>query len=434
MKFNSDQKFILNYFFTSSQEDDTIYAAKQTLPQEIIGYIIGRASRAPNTFREIFLGLWEDAIKITGVDSKILMSCFSGDTEYNQISKNLQAISDKSINFLSKFRLHNSLRDVPHVAVFCDELSILQTKVWEHEVVAEYQEKSTRYRPFIATNVYLPCCSEKLVGKIKDGQQKLIDTYNDIYEKTGKRDLARYLLPVGSKTAMACMASIRSWERIVGRMISYPTFESKHMGNYICNHIHKAIPGALNLDHSFCDDMHLKFKFLYEHNGLASFISREQKVEVSNIKNAYVINGLIDIGAHRDLQRHRSVIQNFPDYRPSYGYDRLIKNYIPAKLYKEYSKCMKMYQKLFFSVYEELKETDIIGESQYVALLGHMTSFSYIIDDERWKYIYDLRTGSGDQQSTSSKTVHFSYSTWCHKAQELIRKIQEKERSNKTRI
>lgn len=421
MIFTNVEKEILDYFFTSSNENDTVYAAKQTLPQEIVGYIIGRASRAKETFREIFLKLWLESFE----NCSLPVSFQNYDTK----TKILDKISDKAFKFLNEYKLHNSLRDVPHVAIFCDELSILQTKVWEHEVVAEYQEKSTRYRPFVASNVYMPNdISSGLEKRIKEGHELLINSYNSIFEATGKRDLARYLLPVGSKTAMACMASIRSWERIVARMLAYPTNESYKLADDIIKSIRKAF-GKID---SFIVEDSLVLKYVNEFAFLKEDcldlscmgndpMEQESIVRKIDSANVYKIDGLIDIGAHRDLQRHRSVIQNFPDYRPIYGYDKLISEYIDNDLYIEYSNCMKHFNEIFKDVYKELCDKNNCGEIQYVSLLGHMTKFWYITDSERWKYVHDLRTGDPCQQSTNSKTVHFSYSTWCKKTEDKIR-------------
>ena len=421
MNFTNNDKKILDCFFTSSNEEDTVYAAKPTLPSTIIGYLIGRASRASKTFREIFLEMFEEIIS---ENYKVINENENFKKEYIERFKKIivddlktnndiiSSLEEKSINFFSKWKTHNSLRDVPHIAVFCDDLSILQTKVWEHEVVAEYQEKSTRYRPFVATNVFLPKCNQNIKNKIKRQQKKLIDVYNKIYDSTKKRDLARYLLPVGTKTAMGCMASLRSWERIVGRMLSYPTRESRKLGNNIFNHIKMLIPtfkSVLNTE---------DYSFLYQIESY-NHLGANQKANISKMshQNIYYIDGLIDIGAHRDLQRHRSVIQNFPDYRAIFGYDKFIKKFLNSSLYIEYEECMRIFNSLFIDCYDELKESDNIGESQYVSLLGHMTKFSYITDKNRWEYIYNLRTGSGEQHSTTPKTVHFSYSNWCKLAQ-----------------
>ena len=421
MEFSNVEKQVLEYFFTSSNENDTVYAAKQTLPQEIIGYIIGRASRAKDTFREIFLNLWKEA------GNGIVEIVDTRDSNKNILDK----ISEKSFKFLNEYKLHNSLRDVPHIAIFCDELSILQTKVWEHEVVAEYQEKSTRYRPFVASNVYIPNnISEGMKSRIENGNNLLIETYNSIFEETGKRDLARYLLPVSSKTAMASMASIRSWERVVCRMLAYPTQESKTLAMAIVESVKRALnTDSFNIDENVVEKYSDSFKFLSDsiinakNDVVFGVVGQTSLVKKIDGENVYKIEGLIDIGAHRDLQRHRSVIQNFPDYRPIYGCDALIEKYISKELFCQYVDNMDYFYELYFDLYEELKGQDNIGEIQYISLLGHMTKFWYITDRERWQYIYDLRTGSPNQKSTNEKTVHFSYSNWCKETDKKIREL-----------
>jgi thymidylate synthase ThyX len=437
VKFSNYEKQVLDHFFTSSNEEDTVYAAKQTLPQEIIGYIIGRASRAKETFREMFLNIWKDEWKNefnAEFDHK-LKPCAICDSEDSIFNLMLNRISDRSFKFLNEFKLHNSLRDVPHVAVFCDELSILQTKVWEHEVVAEYQEKSTRYRPFVASNVFMPNgISGGLKNKIEIGHGMLIEVYNEIFEKTNKRDLARYLLPVASKTAMACMANIRAWERIVGRMMAYPTVESKTLANAISNSIRGAFGGkeeSFNYNEDFVKNCRENFKFINRLETVRFMTEgktwgKEQEACVQEIggEDVFKIDGLIDIGAHRDLQRHRSIIQNFPDYRPIYGFDKLVEQYIGEELSIKYEYCMEYFNKLFWEAYEELKGSDNIGEIQYIAVLGHMTRFWYVTDWERWNYVFNLRTGDLSQKSTNPKTVHFSYSAWCKEADNLVNKYR----------
>ena len=425
-EFTTLEKIVLGKFFTSVDEKDTVYAAKSALPQEIVAYIIGRASRATDTFREIFLELWEDAAGEYYVDFK--------DNPNKEI---LDKISEKAFNFLNKFKLHNSLRDVPHVAVFCDELSILETKVWEHEVVAEYQEKSTRYKPFVASNVYLPNgISGNLEDKIREGHKRLIEVYNNIYNDTGKRDLARYLLPVGSKTAMASMANIRAWERIVGRMSAYPTHESKDLAEKITYHIRQVFGGteiSFSINEEYVKQCKKDFAFIRSLSKVKNqyiTLPQEQEVSIKKIygEPVYKIDGIIDIGAHRDLQRQRSVIQNIPDYRPIYGYDKLIKEYISEDLYQAYSKCMVENNELYWETFNELLDLENIGEIQYISLLGHMTKFWYITNEERWRYVHDLRTGAPTQKSTSPKTVHFSYSSWCKRAQQEMDKLNGEER------
>lgn len=419
MVFTPHEKTILDYFFTSSDEKDTVYAAKETLPDVITGYLIGRASRAKETFREIFLKMWEEATNSAVCGDGILAGYQHRSEAQKTIHDHLKFLRSKSVGFLGKWKLHNSLRDVPHIAIFCDDLSILQTKVWEHEPVAEYQEKSTRYRPFVATNVFLPNVNDVILNELKEGQEKLIEVYNAIHEETKKRDLARYLLPVGSRTAMGCMASIRSWERIVGRMLEYPTEESRQLGSRIREHICKLV--SIFEPSEDVED----FSFL---NKLPDWCYDEQPQQANITKmpdhDVYHIGGLIDIGAHRDLQRHRSVIQNFIDYRACFGYDVLLGEFINKDLYSQYVECMKKFNGIFWDTFQALKNTNNVGECQYVSVLGHMTRFSYITDKNRWQYIYNLRTGNPCQKSTNEKTVHFSYSNWCKLAQKNMDSLQ----------
>lgn len=409
MQFTNEQKRVLDYFFTSSLEGDTVYAARPTLPSIIITYLIGRASRASKTFREIFLEMWEE-VGGMGIDFSVPQ-----DTTSFGIDKAVQDMAQKSEEFMSKWGNHNSLRDTPHLAVFCDQLTILQTKVWEQEPVGAYQEKSTRYRPFVATNIWMPDVSPQLKEVVNSHLDILVALYDTIMEATNKRDVARYLLPVGAMTAMGCMAPLRSWERIVGRMLLYPTTESSILAEEIKKHIQKLIP-------SFKPDMSVPD---YDYLRTETEVKSGPTAQVAAVRTlggeVFKILGLIDIGAHRDLQRHRSVIQGLHDYRAIYGYDMYMPvNYLDEILRKAYMEAMESSTLLYRNAFLELKNTEKVGEAQFLTLLGHMTPFYYITDYSRWEYIYRLRTGHPSQKATTSQTVHFSYANWCHRVQEQM--------------
>ena len=419
MEFNNYEKKVLDLFFTSSNPSDTIYAAKANLPDIIVAYLIGRASRAPKTFREIFLDMWKDVEKTENEDNLKGISI----TENSLVIKLMR----KSEDFITKWKVHNSLRDIPHVSVFCDNLSILQTKVWEYEPVAEYQEKSTRYRPFSADNTLLPNIeNNELISEIKSFQESAVKLYNDIMEDTNKRDIARYLLPVGSLTAMGCTASIRSWERILGRMRVYPTLESYKMAHIIKTHIEQVVP-SFDPNDTIKNSNGDMFNFLRDRPEEVIKGPADQASGLVYIDDIIRINGLIDIGAHRDLQRHRSIIQGHHDYRAFYGHDGYMpQNFLNEDLSNKYHDIMDRGSDLFMRVFEDIKsqkeyiDKNTIGESQYITLLGHMTPFYYITNEERWDYVYKLRTGHPSQSATNPKTVHFSYSKWCSDVQNKI--------------
>lgn len=441
MIFTNEERKILDYYFTSSKSDDTIYAAKPTLPLTVATYLIGRASRASKTFREIFLDMCKE------VGYRLIIQ-YIDHSSYFPLRNPIDELTKASENFLKKWKNHNSLRDSVHIAVFCDDLSILQTKVWEHEVVAAYQEKSTRYRPFDARNVVLPTrLSQELTDEVHKSNEELVIFYNKLMDVTNKKDIARYMLPVGSRTAMGCVAPIRSWERIVNRMRIYPTQESYDMSETIKYHISLVVSSFEVKEESPVDFSFLhqipknciydvaedrKSTFLDKIEGYRHKLScfkREQLVDVKTIASnnpTIYIEGLIDIGAHRDLQRHRSAIQNFPDYRAFYGYDAFVMQKINKDLSEEYVKLMVdrsiLFAKTFFSNFGQTIHYDTMAECQYVSLLAHMTPFHYILDRDRWEYIYKLRSGHPDQDATNEKTVHFSYSNWVKNANAEIEK------------
>ena len=409
-----------NNVFTSG---DDVYAVRDTaLPQIVIQEIAGRASRSSLSFREVF----ESMCKKCGIESFGL----DGVREMQ-----LDAITLESVDFAEKWSSHESLKETAHYTVFFDKLSIQATKVIEVERCASYQEKSTRYRDFDATKSFYPDVCKvhgDPVRRVYAG--RLYDTCKEVYESLlpyGK-DIARYALPVGASTAMACTASIRSWERIIIRLVCFDTAETVALAGEIfrclsevCSYFSGTLSSWLKgcTPASFASVIGSYNGLLYDHTIDVSATTHDAIVEVCD--NHIHIEGIIDIGAHRDLQRHRSAIQSPADYRPLFGHitssDEIFESVDP-ELKKGYDRLCE----LSLSTYERVRpegQASTYGrhaDCQYFSILGMLTKFEMDVDTDSWGYIYNLRTGKGDQRSTTPKTVHKSYSRWCELVQSEI--------------
>lgn len=108
----------------------------------------------------------------------------------------------------------------------------------------------------------------------------------------------------------------------------------------------------------------------------------------------YTFDLLADIGAYRDLQRHRMITQERQNYSVAHGYD-IPKELIAAGLSKPYEQALETAAKVYAEIHENLPEA-----------ANYVVPFAYKI---RWRIKLNLREAYHLIELRSSRQGHPSY-------------------------
>lgn len=188
----------------------------------------------------------------------------SSDTKRESIDwiykQSAEAAAGKAQNFLETYYFqygHKSIADCGHVSMALEQFSQLAAEEAEDEQLWDGQEQSTRYQDFSKPNYWIP--PDWTQGELLDGYnsaiQELYSAYQQIftqtydflcatnpcpgdmkqgdYERAIKArafDVARYLLPMATKTNIGQITSIRVLERQIQRLLASRFTEIRILG------------------------------------------------------------------------------------------------------------------------------------------------------------------------------------------------------------
>lgn len=168
--------------------------------------------------------------------------------------------SQRAEQFLDTFYFqygHRSIADLAHIALAIEEISILAAIQVVDEPLWDGQERSTRYQDFRKSGYVTPEevagtpaaatyteAADGLFGAYHALSRRLLDILADAYpcpagEDTAahKRtlrarafDVARYLLPLATRTSVGQVTSARVLERQIGRLRADPLAEIRRIG------------------------------------------------------------------------------------------------------------------------------------------------------------------------------------------------------------
>jgi thymidylate synthase ThyX len=203
-----------------------------------------------------------DVFAVHGADPEVLAYAMA---KYSRsalsMRESLSEISaQRAEQFLNTFYFqygHRSIADLAHIAFAVERLSLLAAIVLVDEQRWDGQERSTRYQNFIKSGWFFPdfgqdSNSAKLYS---DTINNLFATYQrttaavhealrgrisrpetlkpEAYERTLKArafDVARYLLPLATNTALGQIINARTLETQVSRLLSHPAAEVRDLG------------------------------------------------------------------------------------------------------------------------------------------------------------------------------------------------------------
>jgi thymidylate synthase ThyX len=176
----------------------------------------------------------------------------------------LESISElsqqRAAEFLETFYFqygHASIADLAHLAVAFEQLSILAAIRVVDEPLWDGQERSTRYQPFTRTGYHVPesvvgtpaeeryravcdalfaeyqALSRELTELLKQVVARPEAMEDGYYTRTLRArafDVARYLLPLATRTSIGQIASARVLEGQISRLLSDPLPECQQIG------------------------------------------------------------------------------------------------------------------------------------------------------------------------------------------------------------
>lgn len=333
---------------------------------------------------------------------------------------------------------HKSIGDCGTTSIFVENVSMLVAKAVQDWPLYSGQEASTRYLDMAAQEVLNPLGTA--AGKeIQDEWMKFyrhtLDTLipvlktrfplkegekETIWEKAVKArafDIARGFLPAGVTTYAAWHTNLRQAYDHVKEMRHHPLAEVREVAALISSELKKKYPSSFShkeypteeeyleksmAEFAFFDDASLVKGFAYESNldleGLKKrhklLAERPAKAELHQRFRQYgsiTFSFPLDFGSYRDLQRHRSCIQEMPLLSTRHGFYPWYLEQLPEGLRKEAETLLKAQEKRIAA----LKADDLV--KQYYVAMGYTVAVKITCPLPAAVYTAELR---------SADTVH----------------------------
>ena len=332
---------------------------------------------------------------------------------------------------------HKSIGDCGTTSIFIENVSMLVAKAVQDWPLYNGQEASTRYLDMANQPVVNPLGTPE--GKeiqdewmafyrhalealfpvlkarfpIKEGESE------KIYEKAIKArsfDIARGFLPAGSTTYVAWHTNVRQAYDHIKEMRHHPLVEIRDVAKeiltalqtkYSSSFLHKEYEAEEKYleksvaAFSYFDDASIQnfsYKSELDLKGLAKhkdiLESRPPKAELHQRLREYgniIFSFPLDFGSYRDLQRHRSAVQEMPILGTRHGFFPWYLEQLPDDLKKEALELIKKQEKKIAA----LKASDEV--KQYYVAMGYTVAVKITCPLPSAVYIAELR---------SSDTVH----------------------------
>jgi len=332
---------------------------------------------------------------------------------------------------------HKSIGDCGTTTVCAENVSMLVAKAIQDWPLYSGQEASTRYLDMASQSVVNPLGSKegkeiqdewmkfyshalealmpalKVRFPIKEGEKETI------YEKAIKArafDIARGFLPAGATTYVAWHTNLRQAYDHLKEMRHHPLVEVREVAGEILAELKNKYPSSFGYKEypteeeyieksmaelAYFDDAGIK-NFSYEvrldlaglkkHEKLLS--ERPAKTELHQRLREYgdiVFRFPLDFGSYRDLQRHRSAVQEMPLLSTRHGFYPWYLEQLTPELRAEAEKLLSSQEKKIAA----LKTSDEV--KQYYVAMGYTVTVKITCSLPSAVYIAELR---------SSDTVH----------------------------
>jgi thymidylate synthase ThyX len=334
---------------------------------------------------------------------------------------------------------HKSIGDCGTTSIFVENVSMLVAKAVQDWPLYNGQEASTRYLDMAAQEVLNPLESaegkaiqdewmrfykhalESLIPVLKTRFPIQPEQKETLYEKAIKArafDIARGFLPAGVTTYAAWHTNLRQAYDHIKEMRHHPLAEVREVAALIHDGLKAKYPSSFSHKEypteeayveesmktfAFFDDASIVGGFSYDTSlldlkGLAKhaklLADRPAKAELHQRFRQYGLIGFsfpLDFGSYRDLQRHRSCVQEMPLLSTRHGFHPWYLEQLPEDLRAEAIAVIAAQKKKI----DALKASDEV--KQYYVAMGYIVAVKMACPLPAAVYTAELR---------SSDTVH----------------------------
>ncbi len=339
---------------------------------------------------------------------------------------------------------HKSIGDLGSATVFIEGVSMLAAKAVQHWPLYNGQESSTRYIDFSQQPMHNPLGSEEarqiqdrwrsFYQQAQEATRKWVrerfprrgEEEEKVYEKavTARTfDILRAFLPAGTTTNLAWHGTLRQFADALLPLRHHPLKEVRDIAAETLEALKEAFPSSFSstfyeATERFYAAAMEKHHFLHPdrwpegpsiaHDGLdyallSAFAplltARPPKTELPygvGLAGSLRIEGLLDFGSWRDLQRHRSLTQAAPLLSPRFGFHPWYLAELPPSLREEAATLIQTQEKALAALRVEPTVAQYylpMGYRVPIAFRGDLRALVYFIELRATRFVHPtLRT------------------------------------------
>lgn len=301
--------------------------------------------------------------KLSAEEGAMMQALYSRSSE--SAKTHLERVKKDGTSFMKSFYLgygHASIGQTGSTTVHLEGISMLAAKALEDSPLYNGQEKSSRYLDFTTVGCEVPeslgdegraiakawrelyiMLQEPVLKHLTETHPCPDNVKEKVWEKTLKArcfDITRGYLPCGTYTSASIHTTLHHAQTTTQRLMTHPLQEVNDIGTTMHMALEKEYPGSFTAI-SEMDSDHWEYlvanadvaTYNYErllhgvpHVGFTKFRMDEQGIKLLNIKRPKYaplakalehcgtinVQGIIDFGSFRDIQRHRHCVQKMP--------------------------------------------------------------------------------------------------------------------------
>jgi hypothetical protein len=250
---------------------------------------------------------------------------------------------------------HESIGDCASITFFIEGISMIAAKAIQDTRLYSGQEVSTRYVDYSKQRFLF---GGEIVEKLRKFYVESFPIVEEEIQKKGDYsknavraatfDILRGFLPAGAETSCSWTTNIRQANNHIAWLRGHPLEEIKSIADALTEALKKYAPNSVTPEKIIAPEFleaKINMKFTGEEFSFVKLGYFEETKRLLNLRKpkdpianfldsggslSYVSK--LDYGSYRDLQRHRSIIQNSPLPRTKYGFEEFYLESLPDSI------------------------------------------------------------------------------------------------------